>query len=59
MTKSELIETLAEYFCITDDIRSYDWQSGCTICGDNGEYRWLTLANIVDALEWHLEDEED
>ena len=51
MTKEELIEALAVYFQIDEDIDGYDWNSGCTICGNDGEYRWLTLSNVVEALE--------
>ena len=59
MTRNELIETLAIYFNIYDeleyddggnyDIRNkYDWESGCSF-GDL-DTPWLTLANVVEAL---------
>lgn len=51
MTKEELIEALADYFEveIPDNIyRDYDWNSGCAM-GDGRQ--WLTLANVVEAIE--------
>ena len=54
MSKEEFIKAIAEYFCITEDTNDYDWNSGCTIYGDDGEHRWMTLSNIMDALEDYL-----
>ena len=51
MTRDELIEAIAEYFHISDDLDSFEWVSGATIRGEDGEYRWMTLANIVEAVE--------
>lgn len=61
MTKTELIETLANYFNISDedgDVTStFAWQSGCSF-GDI-DTPWLTLENVVDALEYLCDDEDD
>lgn len=61
MNKNEVIEALANYFGvdIPDDInRDYDWNSGCSMRGSDN---WLTLANVVDALDraWLLSDDDD
>lgn len=64
MSKSEVIEALADYFKL--DVPSNidcdgDWISGATILGNDGEYRWMTLANIIEALDraWLLDDDDD
>ena len=66
MPRHEVIEALANYFQIDipmggDLSGSYDWCAGCTISGNDGEYRWLTLENVVDALDraWLLSDDDD
>ncbi len=52
--KQRLREALAEYFQI--DTNGYDWESGCTIQGKDGNYRWMTLNNIVMVLEDVVEE---
>lgn len=53
MTKTELIEALAEYFGLEipekpNDIHdNYDWICGCSM-GNDGP--WLTLENVIDAI---------
>lgn len=49
--RDEIIKALANHFHINTDINSYDWNSGCTICGNDGEYRWLTLREIVEVVD--------
>ena len=61
MTRTELIETLGNYFHVStnedDVVTSWDWTSGCSM-GDI-DTPWLTLANVVDALECLCDDEDD
>ena len=52
--KEQIIKALAEYYAI--DENSCDWEMGATILGDDGEYRWLTLNNVVEALEEVIEE---
>lgn len=59
MTREELITALADYFHINEDTRSFEWQGGCTIPGEDGEYRWLTLVNVIEALEDYLDEDWD
>ena len=54
MKKEKVIEALAQYFEIEPDedtgvydLTGYDWTSGCGFGGGV----WLSLANIIDALE--------
>lgn len=62
MTKDEMIEALADYFGIDVPEKEngrycwdYDWESGCSF-GNLGP--WLTLKNVVYALEDYCEDED-
>lgn len=60
MSKREVIMALAEYFGVDvpqDIRRDYEWNSGCSF-GNGGE--WLTLANVVKALDnaYLLDDDE-
>ena len=62
MSRTEVIEALADYFGVdipTNIHRDYDWNSGCSMSGTSDN--WLTLANVVDALDraWLLDDDED
>lgn len=68
MTRTEMIEALATYFKIEPnenweyDFNSMDWQGGCYIdTYHNGEteYVWLSLANVVEALEDYCDDDDD
>lgn len=60
MTRETFIETIANYYHISKDTKDGDWTGGCTIAGDDREYRWLTLSNILEALEYEFdEDDED
>ena len=54
--KNEFIKALADYYHIEADVNSYDFNSGCTVYGDDHEYRWLTLSNVIDALDEALEN---
>ena len=64
MSRAEVINALADYFQVKPqkgDYFSGDWVCGCTILGDDGEYRWLTLENVIEALDraWLLDDDDD
>lgn len=59
MTRETFIKAIADYYQISDDTRGYDWHSGCTVGGDDGEHRWMTFSNILEALEPYFDDEED
>lgn len=61
MSKKEVIMALAEYFGVDmpkDINRDYAWNSGCSMSGSDN---WLTLANVVEALDsaYLLDDEDD
>lgn len=61
MLREEVIEAIANYYRITTDTDDYDWNSGCTVRGDDGEYRWMTFNNVLEAIEEAgvLEDEDE
>lgn len=50
-TREKVVEAIADYFHIEADTDGGSWRCGGTILGDDGEYRWETLATIVDILE--------
>lgn len=56
MTREELIDALASYYHIESN--GSQFQGGCTILGKDGEYRWLTLENVVEALEDYCEEDD-
>lgn len=60
ISRGDLLTALADYFGVEEPnniYRDYDWNAGCSM----GSGRpWLTLANVVEALEQaDLIDEED
>ena len=65
MTRNECIEALADYFGYdldTDDDGNYiidtsEWTSGCSF--GSIDRPWLTLANVVDALRYSFNDEDE
>lgn len=59
MTRETFIKTIANYYHISDDPRDYDWNSGCTVYGDDGECRWMTFSNILEALEYEFDEEDE
>ena len=64
MSKREVIMALAEYFNLDvpenwDDLcHSYAWTSGCSVRGSDN---WLTLENVINALDdaWLLDEDFD
>lgn len=54
--KNKIINAIADYYHINNDEYSYEWTAGCTICGDDHEYRWLTLGNVLEAIDDVLGD---
>ena len=54
--RNDIIKAIAEYYGIDADVNSYDWNAGCTICGNDGEYNWLTLRNVLKAIDGVIED---
>lgn len=69
MTRNEMIEALAEYFGAElkekdngeYDITGYDWEAGCYMGVENswGENEWLSLRNVVFALEDLCEEDDE
>lgn len=68
MTRAEMIEALATYFKIEPnengeyDLNSYDWQCGGniqTFHNGEAEYTWMSLANVVEALEDYCDYDDD
>lgn len=63
MVRAEVINALADYFdlevpsCADDIHDDYNWTSGC---GMGGGRPWLTLENVIEALDGAgLLDDED
>lgn len=70
MTRNEMVEALASYFRIelpdTDDdgnyvCEGYDWEAGAYTDGEDdfGWHTFLSLENVVEALEDLCEEEDD
>lgn len=68
MTKTEMINALARYYKIEPnedgeyDFETTDWQGGCyidTYHDGETEYVWLSLANVVEALEDYCDENDD
>ena len=65
MTRNECIEMLADYFGCdldTDDDDNYiidtsEWTSGCSF--GSIDRHWLTLHNVVRALQYGFDSEDD
>lgn len=57
MSRDEIIEALATYYHISPNSPSF--LMGSTVLGSDGEYRWLTLNNVVEALEDLCEEDDD
>ena len=51
MDREELIEIIANYFGVSTDIDSYDWEAGCNINGG-----WLCLKQVLYLCEEIVED---
>ena len=54
--KNDIIDAIADYYRIESDPNSYEWQAGATILGADGEYRWLTLSDVLSAIDGVIEN---